>query len=147
MGQTDVARSLRHALRANAVFSLTTGLLALLASSAVASWMGAFQTLEILILGGQLLLFAAWLFWLSRRGSIPQWQVILVLVLDVGWVVGSALLILSAPASLTVAGKWAIIGVADLVGLFALFQLIGLVRLRNGLRRMTENQARPVSAA
>ena len=103
---SEPANTLRYALRGNATFSLTTGLIAALVSAPVASWLGAFRAQEVLLLGAQLVLFATWLLWLSFRVRIPRWQVLVVLALDVGWVAGSALLLLSPPAALTAAGNY-----------------------------------------
>nr|MBI3612771.1 hypothetical protein [Nitrospirota bacterium] len=46
--------------------------------------------------------------------------------LDTAWVLGSALLLIATPIPLTLAGKWAVGIVADIVAAFALLQFYGL---------------------
>ncbi|MCI0455890.1 MAG: hypothetical protein L0Z62_02780 [Gemmataceae bacterium] len=125
----DPSHLLRLALRANALFSSLSALLFLAAASPIASFLGFLNPQQILILGLQLAGFALWLFWLSRRPVIPRWQVWVILALDVLWVAGSFQLLLAPPPSLTADGKWSIGIVADVVGLFALLQALGLRRL------------------
>ena len=131
MTSTDnPGRLLRLALRANAIFSTLSGLVFLLASSYISGFLGLLRPGEVIQLGVQLGLFAAWLFWLSFRPEISRWQVRVIIVLDILWVIGSFLLVLAPPPQLTVGGWWAIAGVAEVIGLFALLQFLGLRRLR-----------------
>ncbi len=123
------ARLLRGALRGNAFFSATSGLILFAFGGSVASFLGAANATEMLALGGQLAIFAAWLAWLSSRSVISRWQVALVIALDLVWVAGSAATLLSPPPALTMGGKWAIAFVADVVGLFAILQFVGLRRI------------------
>ena len=51
------------------------------------------------------------------------------MVLDVLWVLGSVALIFSNQIPLTVAGKWAVALVADVVALFAVLQYVGVRRM------------------
>ena len=129
MTSTDnPGRLLRLALRANATFSTLSGLVFLLASSWIAGFLGLLRPGQIIQLGAQLGLFAAWLFWLSFRPKISRWQVWVIIVLDILWVIGSFLIVLAPPPQLTVGGWWVIAGVADIIGLFALLQFLGLRR-------------------
>lgn len=126
----DSSRWLRLALRANAAFSTLSAAVFLAAAAPIAAFLGILSVPQVLVLGVQLALFAAWLFWLSQRPAIPPWQVRLIIALDVLWVVGSFQTILAPPPQLTGGGKWAIGMVADLVALFALLQFMGLRRIR-----------------
>ncbi len=51
-----------------------------------------------------------------------------VIVLDVAWVAGSALILLFDLVPLTTAGRWTIALLAEVVALFAILQTIGLRR-------------------
>lgn len=124
------SRLLRLALRANAAFSTLSALTFLVFAAPVAAFVGAMGGRDVVILGVQLAVFAVWLWWLAARSAIPRWQVWIIIALDVLWVVGSFQTVLAPPPSLTTGGTWAIAMVADVVGLFALLQFIGLRRLR-----------------
>ncbi len=123
------SRLLRSALRGNAAFSGLTALALLAAGPSMASYLGAFPPGQLLSLGVQLALFAAWLLWLASRPLVPRWQVWLVIALDALWVVGSLMLLVSPPASLTTGGWWAVAIVMDVIGLFAALQFLGLRRV------------------
>jgi len=124
------ARLLRVALRANAAFSTLSALAFLTLSGPIAAFVGAMGGRDVVILGVQLGIFAFWLWWLAARPAIPRWQVWVIIALDILWVVGSFQTVLAPPPALTTGGKWAIAMVADVVGLFALLQFIGVRRLR-----------------
>ena len=53
-----------------------------------------------------------------------------IIVLDVLWVVASAVLLFSHVVPLTTAGKWMVGILADVVALFAIFEYVGLRKLR-----------------
>lgn len=131
------SRLLRLALRSNAVFSALSAIVFTVASGAIASFLGFLPTQQVFLLGVQLAVFAVWLTWLSTRAAVPRWQVWLIIALDVLWVAGSFQLVLASPSGLTVGGKWAIALVADVVGLFAILQFVGL-------RQLTRTRHAPV---
>ena len=126
----DCSRLLRLALGGNAAFSTLSAVIFLAASQPIATFLGFLPGKQVVVLGIQLGVFAAWLAWLSTRPAIPRWQVWLIIALDALWVAGSFQLLLAPPAELTVGGKWAIGMVADVVALFAILQSVGLWRLR-----------------
>lgn len=126
------SRLLRWALRANAGFSTLSAVVLIGFSESAAAFLGAAEPEQMITLGIQLAVFAAWLVWLASRAAIPRWQVAVVIVLDAVWVASSAAMLLSPPPPLTVGGKWAIALVAEVVGLFGVLQFVGLRRLRRG---------------
>ena len=88
-----------------------------------------------IMLGVVLLAFGAQLLLAARKQKIDTREAAAITTMDLLWVVASAaLLIVGGP--LTVAGKWAVAMVADVVLLFAILQIVGLRRLgrdaRNG---------------
>ena len=119
---------LRRALQGNGAFSTVSGLVTLLGANAVAAFTGVQPAVVFIVLGISLLLFAAGLFWMTRETAVNPTLARIVIVMDVLWVVGSVILLLSNALPLTVAGKWAIGLVADMVALFAILQYIGLRR-------------------
>ena len=119
---------LTGALRANAAFSVLTGVTLLGFAPALAAWTGLGPVWLLRAVGGGLLLFALDVGLLSRHAVENPARVRLVIGMDLAWVAGSAVLLLAAPATLTRAGFWIVLGVAEIVALFALLQYLGLRR-------------------
>ena len=137
----DYSRLLRLALGGNAAFSTLSAVIFLAASQPIATFLGFLPGKQVFVLGIQLGVFAAWLAWLSTRPAIPRWQVWLIIALDALWVAGSFQLLLAPPAELTVGGRWAIALVADVVGLLAIFQFVGLRQLARSMHAPVEPKA------
>ena len=116
------------ALRANASFSVLSGLALVCAAPALASWTGLGPVWLLRAIGAGLLLFAVDLFLLARRAAAHPGRVRLVIAMDLAWVAGSAVLLLVGAESLTRAGFWLVFGVAEVVAAFALLQFLGLRR-------------------
>ena len=119
---------LQRALLGNATFSGISGLVMVLAASALSQLLGLGNPLILVIVGAILLLYMPILVWLSNQSPVPAhfaWEVI---ALDVVWVLGSLVLIFTDLAPLTSSGKWAIALIADIVFVFAVLQYLGLRR-------------------
>ncbi len=122
---------LRRALRANALFSTASGALFLLASPQVADFLGLDGAAPFIAVAGiGILLFAAFVLYTATRERINPRLALAITGLDVVWVIGSAGLLLSGALSLTTAGRWAVLIVADVVAVFALIEYVGLRRIR-----------------
>jgi hypothetical protein len=78
--------------------------------------------------GAGLLVYAAALLWNAARATISRGEALLAVVLNAGWVAGSAVLIVDGP--LTLVGNLAVGAVAGAVLLFAVLEIVGLRRLR-----------------
>ncbi len=113
---------LARTLRVNATFSATTGVTMLLLARPVAERLGFEWPWVLFFIGVGLLLFAADLALLSRKDPIPRPRTILIIAADVGWVLGSALLLLGWPQLFNSLGRWVVLGVALVVTLFAVLQ-------------------------
>lgn len=121
--------TLRTALRANAIFSALCGAVLAAGSGVLGPWLGIPPT-ALVVVGVGLL---PWAFLLYRNAgrpapSLPEAR--LAVAGDVIWVVGSAVLLVLDPLGFTTAGKVAIVVIALLVADFAIWQSIGLGRLR-----------------
>jgi hypothetical protein len=123
----DPTRLLRTALRANAVFSLSCGLVLAGGAFTLGPLLGV-PAPALLVVGGVLVPFAVQLWLGARRPSISRPEAWTAVALDLCWVLGSAALILFELWPLTEAGRWAVIGVAEVVLLWAVLQALGLVR-------------------
>ena len=117
---------LRNALRANAAFSTVCGIALIAAFGPLSTTFGIEPSWLLPVTGGMLMLFAAGLILISLRDLIDGTAAITAVVLDVGWVLGSAVLLLLPLTTLTATGWWAIASVAEIVALFAVLQFLGL---------------------
>jgi hypothetical protein len=124
-------RMLRLALRGNAAFSTTCGLISLIAAQPLAGALGVPGAGLLHGLGAQLLVFAAFLVWLASRPQIHPGIALGVIAADVAWVVGTIPLV--ASGMLTTTGVWVALGIADVVALFAVLQGLGLRRMRRAV--------------
>jgi hypothetical protein len=126
----EPARLLRRVLQVNAFFSGISGAGMLLAAGPIARLLGVEVSWPIVLLGADLLLFAAWVGYESAQTVLRVRRARVVLALDIAWVVASAMIIALDPFDLSTAGKWAVAAVADVVAVFALVEYLGLRRLR-----------------
>jgi hypothetical protein len=126
----EPTRLLRRALQTNAVFSGIGGAGMLLAAGPVARLLGVEVSWPIVLLGADLLLFAAWVGYEAMQTMLRRRRARVILALDIAWVIASALTITLDPFGLSTEGKWAVAAVADVVAVFALVEYLGLRRLR-----------------
>lgn len=127
---TQPRTSLLHrALLANGIFSSISGLVFMIFSAPIAAFLGVDFSGVLIALGLVLILFGLGVVWLATRTEVPRSLTIVVTILDLAWVLGSILLLVSELIPLTSEGKWAIAIIADIVAVFAILQIIGLRRL------------------
>jgi hypothetical protein len=119
---------LRRALQANGAFSALSGLILLAAAQPLAALLGLSHPMTLVGVGISLLLFSAGLWRNSRRETVNQMEALLAVALDVAWVAGSIAVIFAGVLSPT--GNWMVAIVADIVLLFAVWQFLGLRKLR-----------------
>lgn len=120
---------LRRALQGNGLFSVLSGLVLLLGAGPLSTFLGITPALALSISGVILLLYGADLLYVARRDPPRRALAWAAVVLDVLWVVGSALVLWQGWLPLTTAGRWAVILVAEVVGLFAIAQFVGIRRM------------------
>lgn len=104
-------KNLRLALKANALFSLSTGLSLLLFSKPIARLMYLEQSMILLLIGIGLLLFVITLARLAFAKSIKAREVKTIIYLDWAWVIGSVVLLVWQPIPFSVLGS-IMIGIA-----------------------------------
>jgi hypothetical protein len=119
---------LKYAIRGNALFSATSGLALTFLAGGVSDLTSIQPPLAITITGLILIGYAVWLWRLTTQDVIPSGLAWFVIALDAAWVIGSVLAILASWSPLTQTGKWLVAILADVVGLFAVLQFIGLRR-------------------
>ena len=123
-------RLLRTALRGNGIFSLISGALFILLAQSISEFLGIAPDAFVVValIGVGLLGFSGMLFWLTSRTAIATTLAIGAIVGDVAWVIGSIALLVFDPFQFSTAGRWAILIIADAVGIFAILQFMGLCR-------------------
>lgn len=123
----ETARSLRNALRANAIFSGVSGLLIVLFHNQVLQWLGLGEV-NLLAVGAGLVLFSVYLFWMSNRQNLPRSLVSGVIAGDWAWVLGSVVLLVFKAGIFSSLGVFLIAEVALVVMVFAIWQQRGLTQ-------------------
>lgn len=123
-------RLLRIALLGNAAFSLTTGtLLALFAQRVGALIAPSLPPSLFAEIGVALLFFGLLTGSLGLRSRPETWWAVAISIADLGWVVGSAALLLLAPTYFSALGLGSVAVVALIVLGFAIGQLLGINRV------------------
>lgn len=127
---TKYERLLRRAMRANGGFSAISGLVSLLAANALATFTGIPEATLFRVFGVLLLLYAVDLVWITSREKIDVGFGITAVILDIAWVIGSAVLLLGNFDPFTTAGKWVILLLAEVVSIFAIVQGYAIWKIR-----------------
>lgn len=120
-------RLLRKALFGNALFSTLAGLTILFAREWVSRILGVSNRIAFVILGVGLIIFAATLVVNIRKPEVRTSDAWVAVWMDVVWVIASYVLIFVLPFSTK--GKWVVGGIAEVVLLFAVLQVLGIRRL------------------
>ena len=128
--QTDRANLLKNAILGNAIFSFVSGLALALASNPIAEIMGLGDNTVLFVTGLILIPYAFFLYRVATQEPIASRFAITAILLDIAWVTGSILLLVSGLVPLTTVGKWGVAIIADLVAMFALVQYLGLRRFK-----------------
>jgi len=118
---------LRRALLADAVFS---GVAALGFAFGASTFAALFNLPEALLreTGLFLIAYAALVGWLASRAAVTKALVLLVVVGNAAWTVGSIALLLSGAVSPNLAGELMVVAQAIATGVFAELQYVGLRR-------------------
>ena len=115
---------LRSTLIINGISTALCGLALLLAPTPLAELIGVPVPALLAAVGAGLVLYAAGLFWTARRRPIPGAAAWAAIVMDLGWVVGS--LVLVEAGLLTSIGVVLVGLVALAVFVFAALQFVGV---------------------
>ena len=127
--------SLKAALRANGVFSIMCAVDLLLFSTPIAKAMGAVAPWILQVMGVGLVIWALSLAWVSSRPLINQTLVKGIVIADLGWVLGSAVLLVELPGVFSVLGSMVLVVVALIVLVIAVLQAkaLAIVNLQSEL--------------
>ncbi len=130
--RSDRTMFLRRSLQLDGVASGLCGVLLLAGAGPLSALIGLAAPGIARVVGALLVVYAAALLYNGARAKISRAEAVAAVVLNVGWVVGSAALILAGP--LTTIGNLAVAAVAAAVLLFAVLEVVGLARVRPGTR-------------
>jgi len=119
---------LRRALTGNAVFSILSGAAILLAGRSLVKFLGLPDKVSLAIVGISLIMYSVILLLFARKPKIKVSNAWIAVMLDGLWVAGSCVLLLVV--SFSVAGKWTVALVAELVLAFAVLQWLGIRQTR-----------------
>jgi hypothetical protein len=128
--QTDRASLLKNAILGNATFTFISGLVLAIASNPIAEIMGVEDYTVLFVTGLILIPYAFFLYRVATQEPISSQFAITAILLDIAWVIGSILLLVSELVPLTTVGKWGVAIIADIVALFAVVQYLGLRRVK-----------------
>ncbi len=119
---------LRRSLRLDGVASGLCGVLLLAAAQPISALLGLAGSGIARLVGALLVIFAAALLYNAARATVSRAEAVAAVALNVGWVLGTALLVLAGP--LTMVGNLAVAAVGAAVLLFTMLEVVGLTRLR-----------------
>ena len=121
---------LLRALRLNALFSGSSALLLLIAGRWIAVQLGLNSATPVYATAGLLAIFALQLWNIVRTRKIRTIEIVGIILGDIAWVVGSAILVALFYSSVTTTGLLLVDVVAIAVLYFAIQQIRGLRALR-----------------
>ena len=126
----DASTFLRRALLADAIFS---GVAAVGFTFGAGAFASLFNLPEALLreIGLFLIAYTALVGWLASRGSVVRPLVLLVVVGNAAWTVGSIALLFSGAVSPNIGGELMVVAQAIATGVFAELQYVGLRKSGN----------------
>ncbi len=125
---TDRTSFLRRSLQLDGIASGLCGVLLVAAAFPISAVIGLAAPGIAQVVGALLVVYAAALLWNGARATVSRAEAVAAVVLNAGWVIGSAVVILAGP--LTLIGNLAVAALAAAVLLFAALEVVGLTRLR-----------------
>jgi hypothetical protein len=120
----DRTTFLRRSLQLDGIASGLCGVLLLAAAQPISALMGLAGPGIARVVGTLLVVYAAALLYNAARATVSRAEAVAAVVLNVGWVVGSAVVILAGP--LTLVGNLAVGAVGAAVLLFTVLEVVGL---------------------
>jgi hypothetical protein len=121
--------TLRNVLMINGLSSGATGLILAAASAFIADVLNVSGTSPVMAAGWFLIFFAALVLYTARQKMISRRLVITIILLDIIWVIASAIVVTVSVLQLSRIGYSLILAVALWVALMAILQINGLRKL------------------
>jgi hypothetical protein len=127
---THIDRStfLRRSLQLDGVASGVCGAVLFLGAHPISTLFGLAAPGVARITGGLLVVYAAALLWNASRSTVSRGEALLAVALNAAWVLGSLVVVVDGPLTLT--GDAAVAAIAVAVLGFSVLEVLGLRRLR-----------------
>lgn len=109
-------------LKVNAIFSLTTGLFLIINPKLIASLLAIESADVMLVIGYGLLIFASTLYYVIKKELKNRKVIDSIIISDLVWVVGSLILVIFQPITISTVGNVLISVIAVIILSFALIQ-------------------------
>lgn len=123
-------RSLRLALRLDAIYEIILGAIAIFASNQVAEWIGFPDQAGLVIAFGVLLWVAAGILaFLAAQPSVPRLPALIMTIINLVGAVASAVLLVAVP-NLTDGARISLLVIGVGVAIWGVWELLALRRLR-----------------
>ncbi len=117
------------AVEVDGIFCVLAGLLFMLDANGVSQFMGVQSTGVISVLGLGVFVYGLALLYDVFKGMVNPRLLQVLMGLDALWIVASVVILFAAPAALNTEGRWTVLILADVVGLFGIWKYIGMRRL------------------
>lgn len=127
--QSSQSTLLRRALLGNSIFSALSGVVLIAGASPIATFLGVDAPVVLAGIGVALAGYAVLLYRAATGEPLDPRAGMIAVELDVAWVIGSVILLVSGWLPLTAEGKWAIAIIAEIVAVFAIVQYFGVRKL------------------
>jgi hypothetical protein len=124
----DPGRVLRLTLTVNALATAATGVLFLAGAPALHARFGLPSPAPLAVVGALFVLFGGYV-WIARREPQNPRLAFSVFMMDVAYVAASVVFLLGFPRALSPLGWWLVLGLAEVVTVFAIAEYVGLRRL------------------
>jgi hypothetical protein len=127
---TKPTSMIQRALQTDGVVSTLTGLIFTFGAGILSPIVGVEQPEIVLIFGLLIVLYGVGVFTLSNRTPLPSLMPVTIIVGNVIFVALCIGLLVADPFTFTTEGKWILLILADAVALLAIWQFIGVRRMR-----------------
>ncbi len=125
----------RRASIGDGLFCAVSGVVFALGTEAISSFSGIVPSSLVSVLGLGLVIYGLGAYYLATSRPFDRLLPQAMLIGNIVWIVGSIILLIVDPFPMTTAGRWLVLIIADVVGVFAIWQYVGLRRMsRQGTR-------------
>jgi len=127
---TQYKNLIKKALQANATFSGVSGVVMIAGRHWFSQLFGPVTPTIFAAIGAGLIVYAGWLVLVARRQAIDVREVWTAVLADLGWVIGTAILLAAQPLWLSLSGTIVAALIGAVVAAFAIVQWYGLKQLQ-----------------
>lgn len=119
----------RRASQGDGLFCAASGAISAIGAESISNFSGIIPASLLMVLGLGLVVYGLGVFYLASSRPLDRWLPQIMLIGNIAWIIGSVVLLVVDPFPMTTAGRWMVLIIADVVGLFAIWEYIGLRRM------------------